>query len=380
MVGRRRSSVKSLDLRRRSSTGHFASRKTSLIGNHKETPKRSSIIEEEDEILEDIDTFKIIPSDSESIIDGLLSDYYKPDFMSRFNSMGIKSRTSAMTHLLSLFEKIDKLLQVTHCTSLNMDLDGAIQKIIMDTEEMMQAEMILLYEVDPDTNEIVAKDFDTDHLSDVEKHVLQRRIYPAGSGIAGYVAVTGDIVNVNDPSSFPRYHPIVDTGATEIVPKDILAAPILTLDGPVIAVIQAINRFGQDGSYESFNENDEFLLKTLGKTLGIVMTNARAMERMTEMNKKVKVLLDTTRFLSSTLDFDTLIKMIMEAAKELLNADRCTLFLKDDARKQLVAKIVMKDSIQEIRIKMDAGIAGSVLMSGSKYYKIVFYFDNSQSF
>ncbi|KAI9208306.1 nucleotide cyclase [Polychytrium aggregatum] len=87
---------------------------------------------------------------------------------------------------------------------------------------------------------------------------------------------------------------------------------------------------------------------------------------MKKAQKRVGVLLDTTRSLGSTLELDRLIKMIMEAAKELLVADRCTLFLFDSQEKQLCAHIQGKDTdtVQEIRIPMGSGIAGYVFTSG----------------
>ncbi|KAH6566392.1 hypothetical protein BASA62_006710 [Batrachochytrium salamandrivorans] len=52
------------------------------------------------------------------------------------------------------------------------------------------------------------------------------------------------------------------------------------------------------------------------------------------------------------------------SAKDLLSADRCTLFLNDNEQKQLLALIQGRDSLQEIRIPRNAGIAGAVFMSG----------------
>ena len=85
---------------------------------------------------------------------------------------------------------------------------------------------------------------------------------------------------------------------------------------------------------------------------------------MMNTRKKVTVLLETTKSLSSILDLNKLIDMIMESAKELLSSERCTLFLHDAERKQLRAIIAVRDSVQEIRIPSTAGIAGAVFTSG----------------
>ncbi|KAH9262011.1 hypothetical protein BASA82_000928 [Batrachochytrium salamandrivorans] len=70
-----------------------------------------------------------------------------------------------------------------------------------------------------------------------------------------------------------------------------------------------------------------------------MMANANIYENMLNTQKKVEVLLETTRSLGSILDIDVLVKMIMQSAKDLLSADRCTLFLNDNEQKQLLALI-----------------------------------------
>ena len=329
-----------------------ASRRLSYTNVNK--PRKQKIIEEEP--MKD----RSVSLENESIIDGLLLKYYQPTFLEGFANSDQENRVKTLKHILTQFEKIDKVLMASSSTSLDIEFDDALKKILADTEEMMQAELILFYEVDQNTGELILKTF-----NEKEEQMLgTRKIFPAGSGIVGFAAATKEMINVADPLNFPRYHSAVDIGGTNIKPEQILACPIFLKNEPVLAVVELINKFGDNGMTQSFDEEDEYLLRLLARTLTIVLTNARSIAKITETRKKVQVLLETTKSLSSILDFDELIKKIMESAKELLNADRCTLFLKDAERKQLVAKILGRETIEEIRIKMDAGIAGSVLMSG----------------
>lgn len=360
--------------RRPSESGAVSRRRSSVSSTRKysvvpvSSIRKQSVIEEEppEIVTTHRSAFKEFDGGTESLVDGLLSEFYEPEFFNRFDELTKKKRQSVLSNLLSLFEKIDKLLSATDCTSLDVDIENSLRKIINDTGEILQAELVLLYELDPDTGDLIYCDFQDDGES-----FKTKKTFPQGTGIVGLAATSGDVVNVTDPINLPKFFPEVDIAGNDITAKHILSAPLSVQDGPIIAVLQVVNRFAPDGTYQLFSDSDAYLLKLIAKTLAIVMTNAKSIERMQQTNKKVKVLLDTTKFLSSTLDFDVLTKMIMESAKELLNADRCTLFLKDEARKQLVAKIVMKDSIQEIRIRMDAGIAGSVLMTGSKFHTII---------
>ena len=322
-----------------------------------------SNIEEEKEdkrAEESIVAIRSVSASQDSVIDGLLLKFYQPGFLANFEAQDKENRMKILKHILTQFEKIDKLLMASNCTSLDIDFEKAIMKILSDTEEMMQTEKIVLYEIDPNSEELVLKEFDNDE----DTLLKSRKVFPRGSGIAGFAAATKDLINVSDPRNFTHYHSTIDTGGFNVQPEQIIACPLMMKNGPVIGVLELVNKVGENGKIIPFDEEDEYLLKLLARTLTIVLTNARSIAKITDTRKKVEVLLETTKSLTSILDFDELIKKIMESAKELLDADRCTLFLKDATRKQLVAKILVHESIQEIRIKMDAGIAGSVLMSG----------------
>ena len=64
--------------------------------------------------------------------------------------------------------------------------------------------------------------------------------FPVGTGIAGYVAETGETLNVHDAYSDPRFNSSIDeqTGYTT---KTILSMPIC-IRGHVIGVVQMINK------------------------------------------------------------------------------------------------------------------------------------------
>lgn len=54
---------------------------------------------------------------------------------------------------------------------------------------------------------------------------------------------------------------------------------------------------------------------------------------------------------------------VMEGAKELLGADRCTVFVVDRENRQLVSKVA-QNVAREIRIPWDHGLAGKVWTAG----------------
>ncbi len=68
--------------------------------------------------------------------------------------------------------------------------------------------------------------------------------------------------------------------------------------------------------------------------------------------------------LGTTLDLDELLELILDKLTDLLDADRATLYLLDDANKELVSKIVVGSQVRRIRVKVGHGIAGVVAQTG----------------
>jgi signal transduction histidine kinase len=68
--------------------------------------------------------------------------------------------------------------------------------------------------------------------------------------------------------------------------------------------------------------------------------------------------------LGTTLDLDDLLELILAKLTELVEADRATLYLLDEAKDELVSKIVAGVEVRSIRMKVGHGIAGLVAQSG----------------
>ncbi|HMJ16117.1 MAG TPA: GAF domain-containing sensor histidine kinase [Polyangiaceae bacterium] len=68
--------------------------------------------------------------------------------------------------------------------------------------------------------------------------------------------------------------------------------------------------------------------------------------------------------LGTTLDLDDLLELILGKLTELVEADRATLYLLDEARKELVSRLVVGQQVRSIRIKLGHGIAGTVAQTG----------------
>jgi GAF domain-containing protein len=76
--------------------------------------------------------------------------------------------------------------------------------------------------------------------------------------------------------------------------------------------------------------------------------------------RKLALVQDVSRALSSVGDLDQLLALIMEKVTELMDADRATLFLVDEADGTLSSKVVQGGDLVEIRLASGEGVAGWV--------------------
>lgn len=85
-----------------------------------------------------------------------------------------------------------------------------------------------------------------------------------------------------------------------------------------------------------------------------------------------KLCLSTDKFLSllntilSTLDINEILTTVVEEIRQLLNAERCTLYIIDKDNKELYSRVLQADNLVEIRVPMDkSSLAGYSAITGN---------------
>jgi signal transduction histidine kinase/putative methionine-R-sulfoxide reductase with GAF domain len=84
----------------------------------------------------------------------------------------------------------------------------------------------------------------------------------------------------------------------------------------------------------------------------------RHQERVSQALREVGIALGTT------FDLDDLLELILGKLTELVQADRATLYLLDEANDELVSRMVVGEQVRSIRMKVGHGIAGLVAQTG----------------
>ncbi|MCC6557484.1 MAG: GAF domain-containing sensor histidine kinase [Polyangiaceae bacterium] len=87
-------------------------------------------------------------------------------------------------------------------------------------------------------------------------------------------------------------------------------------------------------------------------------------ERLARAERTAQALQDVGLALGSTLDLDQLLELILKKITELLEADRATLYLLDEARQKLLSRIIIGHEARSIELEVGSGIAGYVAKVG----------------
>ena len=80
--------------------------------------------------------------------------------------------------------------------------------------------------------------------------------------------------------------------------------------------------------------------------------------------KPIVALLNVARTLAAETSLDHLLKTVAEEIKKVLDADRCTVFLLDRQKNELVSKVALGMGTQELRFPADKGLAGYAAQMG----------------
>ena len=128
---------------------------------------------------------------------------------------------------------------------------------------------------------LVEGDRGTVYLVDHERHELWSRVLkgdseirlPTGTGIAGYVAATGDTLNIPDAYFDTRFNPEIDRKSGYRT-RSILCMAMKNKEGLIVGVFQLLNK--KDGPFTS---DDESILEALSVHAALAIENARLHEQ-----------------------------------------------------------------------------------------------------
>jgi adenylate cyclase len=249
----------------------------------------------------------------------------------------------------SKLHRTEMLLSVTQKIAGLKNLSEILWTLIEMTTKEMGADRGSLFLNDALTGELYSR---------VAQGDLTREIRILNTtGIAGAIFQSGTGEIIHDAYKDDRFNNTIDqqTGYTT---KNIVCAPVRTVRGDVIGVIQILNkRRGR------FTKDDLDILEAITLQAAVSLQNAQGVEEMHKSRAKEMEFLDIVSDVTAEIDLGSLLQRVMVEATRMLDADRSTLFLNDEKADELFSRVAMGDGIGEIRLPNSAGIAGAVFQS-----------------
>jgi response regulator RpfG family c-di-GMP phosphodiesterase len=214
------------------------------------------------------------------------------------------------------------------------DRDLMIRQLTSMGRDIVDADRCSLWFADYDNNEIFTK---------VADGIGEIRI-PLKSGLVGYAITREYPVISNDVYSDERFYREVDV-STGYKTKNLIAIPVRSSENEIIGAVEVVNKKGG----ADFTEGDLMLLFVTASITG----------RMLESFHAHDVLKTIFRFATMVADennIDRLLLLLADFARDILNADRCTLWLSDVERQELWT--VVAHGVTSLRIPLHSGFVG----------------------
>lgn len=174
-------------------------------------------------------------------------------------------RAGDVKRLVNRLNKLTLLMQVSRSLMGAIDVKKLLGEILSKARIVMNADKASIFMIDHARNEIYAS---------VTLDGSEIRL-PRGAGIIGFVADSGETVNIPDAYADPRFNRDNDA-KTGYRTKSILCLPIHNQLNEITGAIQVLNKL--DGSV--FNHEDEELLTAFAAMVGVCLENARAYEEL----------------------------------------------------------------------------------------------------
>jgi len=246
-------------------------------------------------------------------------------------------KISIETQLKIAQNELNSLKKIGYIFGSNLTIDQLLGHVVEEVCELLKADRGSLFLIDPDRKMIWSKIALKSEIKTIE--------LPIGKGIAGYVAETGEVINIPDAYKDDRFNPEVDK-KTGYRTRSILCAPLRKpvvedkKEGEIIAVVQLLNK--NDGN--AFTKADEELLLSFGGSIASSINNAKLFHQLEEKYQEVELMYSTEHLIASNYNLDSLIEELLSQFFNYLNVKAGGVVFKENGNYRAFWKIMLKSN------------------------------------
>ncbi len=198
-----------------------------------------------------------------------------------FNESTI-SQNELLSRYRSEHERLQTLLKITRTIANELKLDRLLKLVMDEVRDALQADRCTVFLIDEKRGELWSK-----VAHGIEPGEIR---FPLEKGIAGYVATTGDVLNIPDCYKDSRFNPEIDR-QTGYRTRSMLTFPMRNKKAEIIGVFQVLNKLNG-----VFTREDEEMLDAISIIASSQIENAQLYE---EQEKTFDSFVET---LASTID------------------------------------------------------------------------------
>ena len=179
------------------------------------------------------------------------------------------------------FDEVQRIIRIDSELNKIRDYDILLERVLLEARRVVHADAGSIYVKEGDVISIKYAHNDTKQksLPPGEKQAYPHFSIPIDDKtISGYVAMTGELVNIPDvynlPSGLPYSYNASYDAKVNYKTTSMLTLPLKTQNNVVLGVIQIINAIGPDGEVEPFTRKDETLVTHFAANATVALQRA----------------------------------------------------------------------------------------------------------
>ena len=229
-------------------------------------------------------------------------------------------------------EKFHAILNICQKMNSNRDPAGLLDLIAREAARLVEADRASIFLLDREKREL---------WSSVALGSEEIR-FDARLGIAGAVAMNGEVINVEDAHQDPRFYHNIDE-KTGYITRTVLAVPMRNFQGETIGTFEALNK-----NQGVFTREDQEILQALAANAAIAIETAQLfqslrrhrdelLEENTQLRKDLKGKFATEHIIGTNEKTQNVVRLIEQISDSVVNV---LITGESGTGKELVAKAI----------------------------------------
>lgn len=183
--------------------------------------------------------------------------------------------------------QLEKILEIGISLSQQTDIDVLLNQILLEARRFTNCDAGSLYIKDKDSLRFVISHCDSLNLinkTDIITSFQERKIPISSKSLSGYVALTGETLNIDDVYQIPIHYGFTIDKSFDIDNNyksiSMLLTPMQIPGGEIIGVLQLINAMDESGNVIAFRKEYEKLVQALASNAAVSINNVKLASKL----------------------------------------------------------------------------------------------------